>query len=255
MPLARSIKLISVSADGKIITIQETTGNYDASTNPGGYGTPNPDITDFQSMLIVGLFINGTTINMVLTDYGTLQLYLAGDPNTLGLNSLMSPGVNGVYPFIDGVLKLSSYAQLASATVSGVSGNAYITGTGLTPFITAEYVITPEYAIYQIDSGNAGNTDSQIFLKTSITTDFIAATPAFYAACYAMVNAEFICKLTNAIAAMAAHGGDEDDRAAYLTDILVKKFAADFEFANKDYIAADFSIRSGITKLNRLHHG
>lgn len=256
MSLARSIKLISVSTDGKTITIQETTGAYNVSTNPGGFGTPNPAISTFTTMLITGLYVNQTLIYLVITNSGTVQVFLGGDPQVLALTSELSPGVTGSFPFVDGVLKLTSYAKQASVTISGLEGNAFITGAAnLTPFLTAEYVITPDNAIYQIDTDNVSNTTSKVYLKTSILVDFAAGCPAFAASCYAMVKAEFSCKLVNAIAAMAGHGGDEDDKAGILADMLVKNYAADFDFIAKDYIGADYALRSGINRLNRLHHG
>lgn len=41
MALSISIKKESINSDGTKITIVDDTGNYNASTNPGGYGSPN----------------------------------------------------------------------------------------------------------------------------------------------------------------------------------------------------------------------
>lgn len=40
--LQLKLSLVSLSSDGTTITVQETTGNYNSVTNPGGYGAPNP---------------------------------------------------------------------------------------------------------------------------------------------------------------------------------------------------------------------
>lgn len=43
----------SISADGLTLTIGDNTGNYDVTTNPGGYGAPN----DVRSDLYLKLFV------------------------------------------------------------------------------------------------------------------------------------------------------------------------------------------------------
>ena len=39
------------SHSGKILALKETTGDYNVSTNPSGFGTPNPERTDVGSVL------------------------------------------------------------------------------------------------------------------------------------------------------------------------------------------------------------
>jgi hypothetical protein len=46
------------------ITFTDTTGSYDPSTNPGGYGGPNYNYSDITSTLIVISLSNGTVINV-----------------------------------------------------------------------------------------------------------------------------------------------------------------------------------------------
>lgn len=51
MALILRLKYDSTTADGLQFTILDNTGNYNASTNPGGYGTPNPDRSDIALFL------------------------------------------------------------------------------------------------------------------------------------------------------------------------------------------------------------
>lgn len=51
MALILRLTYTSINSDGTQITITDSTGNYDASTNPGGYGTPNPDRSDIALIL------------------------------------------------------------------------------------------------------------------------------------------------------------------------------------------------------------
>lgn len=42
MGLQIKLSQVSLSTDGTVLTVQDTTGAYNSVTNPGGYGTPNP---------------------------------------------------------------------------------------------------------------------------------------------------------------------------------------------------------------------
>lgn len=42
MGLQLKLSKVSLSTDGTTLIVQDTTGDYDVSTNPGGYGSPNP---------------------------------------------------------------------------------------------------------------------------------------------------------------------------------------------------------------------
>lgn len=51
MPLIPQIQLTEISVNDTPITIDNITGNYNASTNPGGWGAPNPNRADFALAL------------------------------------------------------------------------------------------------------------------------------------------------------------------------------------------------------------
>lgn len=71
MALVLRLEYTSINSDGTQITITDATGNYDASTNPGGYGTPNPDRSDIALFLraYVKRFDGSDTItDTLLTD-------------------------------------------------------------------------------------------------------------------------------------------------------------------------------------------
>lgn len=46
------------------LTFTDSTGLYNADTNPGGYGTPNPAYGDIVSTLITFVLSNGNTVNI-----------------------------------------------------------------------------------------------------------------------------------------------------------------------------------------------
>lgn len=51
MSLVLVISKDSISSDGTTMTIVDSTGDYNVTTNPGGYGTPNPDRADIAIIL------------------------------------------------------------------------------------------------------------------------------------------------------------------------------------------------------------
>lgn len=254
MGLVRKVKLTSVSSDGRIITITDITGNYNSSTNITGYGAPNPAISSFLSLFIQGIYINGSQFILTSTNSTITQAFL--NNGDLALTSAMAPDLDGgSYPFKDGVVNIYTYACQAPSAVTGYAGDSFITVADTTELLAAGYFVANNVA-YQIDTTNTSNSGTVAYLKNcTLQGDITSLTVAYMACVYAMIEAEFICKLTNAIAAMAGKDGDEIDKAGILSDILVKKYNADFAFPAKDYQSADFSIRTGITRLNRLLHG
>lgn len=56
MALSLQVGTITQANDNTVIRLEDGTGTYDAVTNPGGWGAPNPAVT----------VINGTTINLFL---------------------------------------------------------------------------------------------------------------------------------------------------------------------------------------------
>lgn len=250
MALSRKITLQSVTTDGKGIIIKDTTGVYDVSINPGGYGTPNPERTDFVVASIKVAYLDGSLSWLYTSDATAL---LSGDAFTITSNLLIP--VPGDYPFKDGVLLLTTYAGLESVTITGNAGDTMITGDDLSTFEGADSVIDDSGTTYIIDQSYDNNYDTgPIHLTTPITTEMDEASPGYAASCYVMVYAEMVCKLTAAVGSMAQQC-NEDGWSAALGDLLVKKFAADFDFGSADYWAAQNNISTSLNKLNSLLNG
>jgi hypothetical protein len=57
------------SEDGTKITIADSTGNYDAGTNTGGYGTPNPDRADVGLVIVANYKGSAGDTPLVITAY------------------------------------------------------------------------------------------------------------------------------------------------------------------------------------------
>lgn len=246
MGLARKITLQSVSTDGRNIIIKDTTGAYDASTNLGGYGTPNPAVGFFSRVIFKVAYLDGSLSYLATSGAADVLSGSAYSVNAF----IATPPSN--YPFKDGVALLSSYAGSGLETVTGVSGAMSITGS-LADFLLGDSVIDPNDNVYLIDK-NQSNTSSIIYLTSPLMGGITQARASYTASCYVMVYAQFICLLESAVGAMAVCC-NEDNMSETLQDMLLKKFAADFDFANSNYASANNNILTGIYKLNTLYHG
>lgn len=246
MALKRISTLQSVSTDGKNIIVKETTGAYDAGTNPGGFGTPNPVVADFSLVVIQLLYLDNSQSFLTTNDP---TAFMGGSNYSINSSILPTP-VDAA--FKDGVLKVTSYAALTLATVAGTAGNKYITGS-LSNFLSADSMVDSFSNVYVIDTTQT-NTSGQIYLTSALLQTITQASPSYSAYLYAMVYAGYVCSLTNAIGAMA-QTCNEDDDAMTLYDLLLKKYSADFAFAAGDYVNANKAITVGDNQLNRLIHG
>lgn len=62
---------ITVTFSGTQVIITDTTGNYDLTNNPGGYGSPNPAFSDFAHYVI----LRKKNVNLVADVVLTLDAY------------------------------------------------------------------------------------------------------------------------------------------------------------------------------------
>lgn len=110
MPLAPKISVITIDkiAAGSVV-IQDTTGAYNAGTNPGGYGAPNYATTDLDWAL---LYLR----NYSDEDYNIQKISSLTD--ILGSGQSI-PGIVGD-KFLDGVWEVKYYPVVAHPVTPGV---------------------------------------------------------------------------------------------------------------------------------------
>ena len=91
------------STDGLTVTVTDNTGAYNVSTNPGGYGAPNPSVANFTDFVI--------------------SCYL---PDSLTLLPSSTPVVIDAYPALpsstNGTFDLTSLIVLGDATTKFIDG-------------------------------------------------------------------------------------------------------------------------------------
>jgi hypothetical protein len=117
MALQQSFKMNRAS-DGLSIIVTDTTGAYNATTNPTGYGGPNPSVSDFTAL----------SISMYLPDPVTLQPSTTAIPITAIFPTLPSE-TNGTYTITSTAL-LGSETVLVDGLYKGIITATYDIGAG-----------------------------------------------------------------------------------------------------------------------------
>src|SRR5690606_42012657 len=72
--LETKLDIIDVDSTGRIISVRNTTGNYNETSNPGGFGLPNPTKSQVQSIIFTLSHYNESTINQVRLDRKSTRL-------------------------------------------------------------------------------------------------------------------------------------------------------------------------------------
>lgn len=239
MPLAPKISILSTDTlQGKTVVVKDSTGTYNAGTNPGGYGSPNYATSDLDWAVIGLRNYSGTTVSYqkiaVLTDIlGTGQ-------SLTGLN-------NGV--FDDGVWELKYYPVVAhpvtpgvDTTITWVAGekkflltNANTVLAGVTAILIKNISDTKLYFIdtsQTITSGQAFVTEE----LPSAGTGFIAL--AYEAGSQFMIAAAGDDCIAKAVGRFVREGTcyfDETIKGIYLR--MGKRQGADILYLNGNYQA------------------
>jgi hypothetical protein len=117
MPLEQTFTL-NRSADKQNLLVTDTTGAYDATTNPTGYGGVNPSASDFTAL----------SISMYLPDPVTLQPSTTAIPITAIFPTLPSE-TNGTYTITSTAL-LGSETVLVDGLYKGIITATYDIGAG-----------------------------------------------------------------------------------------------------------------------------
>lgn len=148
MALQLVLSKTSISSDCNTLVFSDTTGNYNVSTNPGGYGSPNPNRSDLYMMILVNLRPNTGRIPILVPAYN----FNTASTWTV---TLSQDGWYEIYAF---------------STVIYASGTTYQLG-----YIT--YDLSTNVFYKSLQNNNIGHsvTDTAWWIPTTDTEDFIAA--------------------------------------------------------------------------------
>jgi len=158
MSLQPKIKVLSQDATlYSSITVKDDTGTYDAGTNPGGFGTPNPLTTDVQKMYLQEEYMGDDTP-------GVFE-----EVDKLGM---LADGVLWEHPFREGVTKLNYLIGFNVGLITALKGNLYVTLSNADTLLLDCTHIEIDGTIYQLD-GTKPATSTQAFLTTPVLADYV----------------------------------------------------------------------------------
>lgn len=154
MALLPILQLVSISSTADRIVVKDSTGNYDASTNPGGFGAPNPAISAIR-----GAIFRLTSFN----DLSKIYSYKVPDHTVLfdasGI-TLQPSYFTGGSVFLDGVYDIKYDLLLTPNTTNVLSftgGTKQFTLTNASTVFASAVGFYYDGNIYLIDQSKTLN--------------------------------------------------------------------------------------------------
>lgn len=140
MALVVKPKKSSQTDDGITLYIYDNTGAYNASTNTGGYGTPNPAYADIQQIIVRVYEPNSTTEYTdftldTLTTPTAVQFATPSGGYTLGITAVDLGQSTSSTPLEDGAYNIQEfvlyeYGPSVDFILNVVNGSTAVTGSG-----------------------------------------------------------------------------------------------------------------------------
>ena len=214
------------------VKIQDSTGAYNATTNPGGFGAPNPLSTD-----VVKVILRAQHFSADDTEYTETEIE---DPtDIIGAEYTLS-GPSGL--FADGVWILKGFYVVDTAlSLSWETDALYITLPSANTLLAGAVAVLINDTLYLIDYTTPPD-GSGFYVLASPGTAGVAVTgnPVFQSTSYFLIGVAGNKCLVKTIAARAAAGNcdcDEDDNR--LIDWFGKKESRDELFELEYYEASN----------------
>lgn len=200
------------SNDRLYVYIQDYTGVYNATTNVGGYGAPNPLYTNILKSYLNFSNLFDTTTNLVTLDTGTTPtaVQFANPTSTTyyPMTSISTGQSTSEEEITDGIYKVDYYpsfeigvnATLEATFTNGSTAMVFTTGT---PTLTNyTYVYAPDGEFYAIDSWDLGTltfTLAREYEGTTATDSFAFSLCYNASAYFSVLNGLVTCVQENAV--------------------------------------------------------
>lgn len=197
--------------------IQDYTGVYNATTNTGGYGAPNPLYTDvLKSYLFFSNLFDTTTNLVTLTTLTTPTAIQFANPTTTyyyPMSSISTGQSTSEEELTDGIYKVDYYPSfqigvdnsLEATFTNGSTSMVFTTGT---PTLTNyTYVYAPDGEFYAIDSWDGGTstfTLAREYEGATVTLNFSFSLCYYASAYFSILNGLVECVQENFVAVAEA---------------------------------------------------
>jgi hypothetical protein len=209
------------------VTLQDTTGAYNPSTNPGGYGAPNPGTGDVQKILALVEYM-GTSQTPTPIDIPDIANYLGA-------------GVVFLQNFLEGVTRITALVGFTVANpVTALEGNYEFDLSGAATILEGCSHISLNGDLYQLDYSKTF-TGSKGYVLTPFTKDYTAPTALrfFAAAAYTLWKQKGYEELIRQIGELACSSIECTSKE---TDLLMAQYRMYLSiqpyFDQQDYIKA-----------------
>lgn len=189
MALKTKLSIDSVDSTGRIFNIHDSTGIYDLSTNDTGYGFPNPEVSDIDSIVFTISRYKEDKLHSVkyvrsldplnpefLTIPSIEDIANGTEVNINSITLGITTPEEGLKTFADGVYDITMYTILGpgySITVSGDKGNKEIIGNGLDIIFNNYFYINFNNIIYTIDKSRGTNAGENLYLIEDLKDDIV----------------------------------------------------------------------------------
>lgn len=272
MALETKVQWLNVDSTGRVITVKDNTGAYNSTTNPTGYGTPNPEVSDINSILFTISEYDSSKINkvkFVRTVDANHPEYLinpsvddiANGIVNVELTSIIlgiSTAEEGLKDFNDGIYDINMYTLMDEvASIDGDKGTKIITGTNLNlVYDEVDYIIANDI-VYKIDKSIPIESTS-LTLITNLEDDITAFNPAYHSNVKALNDAASDCCGTKEAGRLAEEDcgcGCNDSKFDSLFKMWMYKIAAQIDFNCGNYSKANDLLKGAQRVCKSLNCG
>lgn len=254
MALKTKLDFIGVDKTGRVITVKDSTGNYSSPDNEGGYGNPNPEITNITNILFTISEIESAKLNK-------LRFVRIADP--AHPEYLVSPSIDdiasgvadveftsivlgltepqeGLKAFNDGIYDINMYTLFEQIAGTASQGDKIITGNGFTSVYNSVDFIEVNNNIYTIDKTIPVN-DNILTLVEELEEDINEFFPAYRANIKALNQAASDCCGTQEAGKLAENDtcGCSEKKFDKLFKLWMYKIAAQIDYNCGNYIQAN----------------
>ena len=251
------IDINDIDKAGRVITVKDITGVYNANTNPGGYGGPNVTKSQIQGVVITLSHYDSDEVWQVryvrvadplhpeyLTVPSVSEILNGAVVQLTSITLGIDEPTEGIKSFNDGLLDLNYYPYTALIPASGTAGQPFVTGSGLDAVYELPSVLIGD-KVYTIDHSMDTNGGTVLYFIEDLEEDTTALNPAYRANTKVFMNRLSQCVLTKMSAKLASilcggcRGGDCEQLKKKLLTIKHNRDAAVLDFYDEDYNGAN----------------
>jgi hypothetical protein len=178
MSLQPKINILSQDTDGYgSITLQDATGAYNASTNPGGYGAPNPTTGDVTKVLVREEYLGDSS---------------PGGWEEVTKAEMLGAGTIWTHAFREGVTKIGYLVgvDIIGGGITALKGNLVFTLTNAATKLAGATHIEVAGKVYQLNVAKLTSSGGEVTTAFDADNVSVAGNMFFEGYVYSLWNAQ-----------------------------------------------------------------